>query len=121
MIKESNLIVLLLFAMTVLGNQLKWRKMGAGWGVFVCLMDCYASRAEMFCVLIARKGPCPVNPLAPTVAGFCVPVLKRAGFCMDSLPCPCANVCWLRAERTCLTSRALVMPLNSNGGGDLMK
>lgn len=43
-------------------------------------MGCYASRAETLCVLIAFKGPCPVNALAPAVVGFCVPALKTGGF-----------------------------------------
>lgn len=66
-------------------------------------MGCYESRVELLCVLISFKGPCPVNTLFPTVAGFCIPILNTGGFCKDSLPCHCANICWLRAECTCLT------------------
>lgn len=83
-------------------------------------MGCNASRAETLCVLIVFKGPCPVNALAPAVAGFCVPTLKTRGF-SPPLPCLCADVCWLGAQCTSLTSCALVVALNSNGGGDLMK
>lgn len=71
--KESSLIIFVIVCNDSTGKPSKMEEAAF---LFACGMNCYASRADMVCGLIAFKGPCPVNTLAPRVAGFCVPILK---------------------------------------------
>lgn len=73
MIKKA---ILLFFVIVCNDSTGKASKMEEATFLFACVMNCYASRSDMVCGLIAFKGPCPVNALAPRAAVFCVPILK---------------------------------------------